>query len=147
MSINIKLAKEHENQINDPEIRRELTEIQNFISEQNFNYMQDTINFVLIRAYYYDVKKSMTAIGVYVNKTQYTIYGLKGRLNLNFKNLNAEIASMNLTFPPEFIGELKPDEGLLLHLDIPVKGLNEDAVFTVKDLTGGLYNIEFIKNV
>ena len=44
----------------------------------------------------------------------------------------------------EFIGKLDADEGLLIHLDVPVIGLSEDAVFNIRDISGELDNVKIV---
>lgn len=144
MAVKIKIAKAHENQLNDEEIKRELTEVQEFFNTTDFQYSEGTINFIMLRAIYTHIKRSMIIIGVYVNKTDKCVHGLGSELNLKFKKLNAKILTINTTFPEEFIGKLDIDDGLLIHIEVPVIGLERDAVFNINDISGELSNIKLI---
>ncbi|MBD7913265.1 MULTISPECIES: hypothetical protein [Clostridium] len=145
MAIRIKVAKVQEDQLVDEDIKREVDSIQQFFNLTNFEFAEGTVNFVLIKGIYSHIKRSMLVIGVYVNKTDNTVYGISSELNLKFNNLEADIMSINTTFPEEFVGKLDVDDGLLVHLDIPVVGLNEDAEFSVKDISGELNNVKLIE--
>lgn len=145
MTVKIKLAKGHEGLLKDEDIKRELEGIQEFFDTTDFQYVEENINFVMLKGIYTHIKRSMLIVGVYVNKTDRCIYGMSSELNLEFRNRNAEIMTVSTSFPEEFIGKLDIDEGLLIHLDVPVAGLNEDAVFSVSDISGELDNIKIIK--
>lgn len=145
MSIKIKLAKEHQTQANNKDVKRELDEMQKYFDDSSFEFGNNTITYVLIRGYYSDIDKAMNVVGVFVNNTNQSIYGLRGKLELNFKNKNAQIAVASLTFPEEFLGEVKVDEGVIMHITIPVRGLSEDGVFTSSDIEGRFSDIEYIK--
>ncbi|QAA34558.1 hypothetical protein [Clostridium manihotivorum] len=144
MAIKIKVAKVHESQLGDEEIKREVSEVQEFFNTTDFQYSEGTINFVMLRGIYTHVKRSMLIVGVYVNKTDKCIHGISSELNLKFKNLNAQILTIETMFPEEFIGKLDVDEGLLIHIDVPVIGLDKDAIFNINDISGGLSNVKLI---
>jgi hypothetical protein len=145
MAIKIKIAKQHESQLKDEDIKREIEDVQEFFDTADFKYSEGTINFVVLKGIYSHIKRSMLIIGVYVNKTDSCVYGIGSELNLQFRNIEAQIMNASISFPEEFIGKLDVDEGLLIHLDIPVMGLNEDAVFDIRDISGGLNNVKIIK--
>lgn len=145
MAITIKIAKEHENQLKDKDIKREVSEVQKFFDTANFDYTKGTINFVMLKGIYSHIKRSILVIGVFINKTDSSIYGISSKLNLKFKKVNAQIMTIETTFPEEFIGKLDVDEGLLVHLEIPTIGLSNDAVFDISDISGELNNIKLIK--
>lgn len=145
MAVKIIIAKEHENQLKDNDIKREVEEVQEFFNTANFEYSEGTINFVMLKGIYSHIKRSILVIGVYINKTDSCVYGISGELNLKFKNIDAEFMTASIYFPEEFIGKLDIDEGLLVHLDIPVIGLNKDAVFDITDISGEFNNIKLIK--
>lgn len=145
MAVRIKVAKQHENQLKDKNIKREVEEVQKFFDTTDFKYSEGTINFVILKGVYSHIKRSMLVIGVYINKTDSSIYGISSELHLKFKNINGEIMPISVAFPEEFIGELKIDEGLLVHFDAPVVGLNKDQIFNANDISGELNHIKLIK--
>lgn len=145
MAVKIKIAKEHESQLKDKDIKREVEEVQKFFNTANFEYSEGTINFVMLKGIYSHIKRSIIIIGVYVNKTDSCVYGISSELNLKFRNIDAQIMTTNTNFPEEFIGKLDVDEGLLIHLYIPVIGLNKDAIFDITDISGELNNVKLIK--
>lgn len=46
-----------------------------------------------------------------------------------------------INFDEEFMGELKVNEALLVHIGIPVKGLISDSVFLFNDISGNFENV------
>ena len=146
MSIKIKVPEIHKNQLENPQIKNELEEVQDIFNKADFPFVEDTINFVFLKGEYHNIEKKMVIIGVFVNKTSEMIQGINASIRLKFRHLNAEIMPMTVAFPEEFVGRLVPDEGLLFHLSMPVKGLKEDAVFASKDIAGGIENVMLLKS-
>lgn len=146
MSIKIKVPEIHKNQLENPQIKNEREEVQEIFRKADFPFIEDTINFVFLKGQYYDIEKKMVVIAVFVNKTKQMVQGINASIRLKFRQLNAEIMPMTVAFPEEFVGRLAPDEGLLFHLSIPVKGLKEDAVFSSRDIAGGIENVTLLKS-
>ncbi|QUW22976.1 hypothetical protein JSQ81_05215 [Sporosarcina sp. Marseille-Q4063] len=144
MAIKIVLAKAHENQQNDPEIQRELSDIQTFFTEKEFNFEVKSLNFVILRGLYSHVDRMLTVIGVFVNKTEKTINGLKAELAFRVKgNPEARLSGVKLDLPQYFLGDLKPNEGFVLHIKVMTKGLSkEKETYQATELLGELRNIE-----
>lgn len=86
----------------------------------------------------------MLVVGVYVNNTKDNIYGFSSKLRLKFVNINGQIATVNSAFDEKFIGKLESGEGMLIHLEVPVRELNKDEEFTIKDISGMLDEIKYV---
>lgn len=147
MSVKIKIAKSREAALNDEEVMKELQGVQEFFDTADFKYEANTINFVLLKGFYYHLKRATCIVGVFVNKTGISINEIKGTLNFKFRNLNAQIMNVDLNFPEEFMGCINDNEGLLVHMNIPTAGLNKDEVFDIRDLSGELSNVKIKKVV
>lgn len=146
MSIKIRVPEINKKQLENPQIKNELEEVQDIFNKADFPFVTDTVNFVFLKGQYYNIEKKMVIIAVFVNKTNEVIQGINASIRLKFRQLNAEIMPMTVAFPEEFVGHLAPDEGLLFHLSIPVKGLKEDAVFSSRDIAGGIENVTLLKS-
>ncbi|CAK7060380.1 MAG: hypothetical protein EUB_03467 [Eubacterium sp.] len=146
MSIKIRVPEINKKQLENPQIKNELEEVQDIFKKADFPFVTDTVNFVFLKGQYYNIEKKMVIIAVFVNKTNEVIQGINASIRLKFRQLNAEIMPMTVAFPEEFVGHLAPDEGLLFHLSIPVKGLKEDVVFSSRDIAGGIENVTLLKS-
>lgn len=146
MTVKVKVAKVHEEQLQDENIKRELEDIQKYFNSTDFNYAENTINFVFIKGIYSHIKRAMLVVGVYVNNTKDDIYGFSSKLRLKFINIDGQIATVNSAFDENFIGKLQPEEGMLIHLEVPVRGLNKDEEFSIKDIAGMLDEIKYVKD-
>lgn len=146
MSIKIRVPEINKKQLENPQIKNELEEVQDIFNKADFPFVTDTVNFVFLKGQYYNIEKKMVIIAVFVNKTNEVIQGINASIRLKFRQLNAEIMPMTVAFPEEFVGHLAPDEGLLFHLSIPVKGLKEDVVFSSRDIAGGIENVTLLKS-
>ena len=136
MPIRIVLAKEHQEQLQDEEIKKEYESIRDAFLSTNLNYQEGTINCIFIKGVYHNDEEKMTAACVFVNKMDKPVKEIHGVLRLKFQSLDAQIAKSTLDFDEDFMGDLAPDEGLLFHINIPVRGLSEDEVFLIEDIEG-----------
>lgn len=142
--IKIVPAKAHESQMNDPEIKREINDVQEFFNTRSFPFKKGTINYVLLRGTYSHIERAMTIVGVFVNTTGKTICGLK--TNIEFRaneKREAQFGEILLELPQSFLGEIKENEGFVLHIKVPVQGLDASKqIYEAPELSGALKNVE-----
>lgn len=136
MSIQIVAARAHQSQLQTAQAGEEYRRIQEAFQGVQPDYKEGTVNLVFVSGSYTDLEKKMAAACVLVNKTGQAIKELHGVLRLQFGTQDAEIASATLDLDEVFLGRLAPDAGLLIHLNIPVRGLWEDRVFGIRDVRG-----------
>lgn len=141
MAIQIVVARAHQKQLETAQVREECRRIQESLQQVQPGYKEGTVNVVFISGSYFDFAKKMTAACVFVNKTGRAIRELHGVLRLQFQAETAEIAAATLDFDEGFLGSLAPDEGLLVHLNIPVRGLQEDGVYDIRDVRGSFEDV------
>lgn len=141
MSTKVVLAKAHENQLSDAEIKKEFESISELYKTKTLNYRDGTINFVFVKGLYKHCERKMITICLFVNKMSDAIKELHGILKLEFKNSDAKIAKATINFDEAFMGTLCKDEALLVHIGIPVKGLNDNDEFTINDINGNFSDV------
>ena len=71
---------------------------------------------------------------VFINNMEKSIKELHGIVEIEVVNSDVEFARATLNFDEKFMGKVENKEAILIHLDIPVKGLTEDKVFEQNDL-------------
>lgn len=142
--IKIVPAKAHKDQMNDHNIRRELDEIQTFFDTRTFSFQDGTVNFVIMRGLYSHIERTMTVVGVFVNTTGKTICGLKASLQFQARaQKDARFGEIALELPRSFLGEIKQNEGFILHLKVPVQGLEATKeMYDAPELTGAVKDVE-----
>jgi len=142
--INIVLAQAHQSQLEHPNIQRELRDIQTFFNEAHLSFKEGTVNYVLIRGLYNHAERSMNMVGVFVNKTEQLLCGLETTLSYQVKNHpSARFVDVELQLPPNFVGEIKPNEGFIVHLNVQVEGLSgEQEVFEATELAGNVSDLK-----
>jgi len=140
-SIKIIVPNKYEKQL-DAGIAREVEDVQKYFDKTEFEFNYGEISFIFLKGFYQHIKRKMTVVGVYVNKTDHSLYELKSSLRLRFQNISAEIATMHMLFPSDFIGEIKPNEGMLVHIEVPVRSLKKDQKFDASDMAGELFDVE-----
>lgn len=142
--IKIVLAKAHEKQMHHPNLKRELDDVQSFFNKRTFPLQKGTVQFVLLKGIYSAIERAMMIIGVFVNMTEHPICGLKA--SLQFHSLikkEVRFAKIALELPPSFLGEIQHNEGFILHLKVPVQGLDAIKVeYTAPELTGLVTNVQ-----
>lgn len=141
MAIKVTLAKAHQAQLEDSEISKELCSVEEEVNKVDLPFQEDTINFVFIKGVYLHSEKKMITACLFVNKIGKPITELHGVLRLSFKSRKAQIAKTTVDFDEPFIGILNPDEALLVHFGIPVKGLSDDENFMISDISGNFEDV------
>lgn len=136
MAIKVVLAKSHHMQLEDAEIRKELSSVETEVNRVELPFQEGTINYVFLKGIYVHNERKMITACLFLNKMNQPITELHGVLNLKFKTRKALIAKTTINFDEPFIGLLNPGEGLLVHLGVPVKGLSCDENFTISDISG-----------
>lgn len=146
MSIKVTLAKAHQAQLEDVEISKELCSIEEEVNKVDLPFQEDTINFVFIKGAYLHSEKKMLTACLFVNKMDKPIKELHGVVRLRFKSRMAQIAKTTVNFDEPFIGTINPDEALLVHFGIPVKGLSDDENFMISDISGNFEDVRVTLN-
>lgn len=145
--IKIVLAKAHEEQIKNPDIQKEVMDVQQFFDENSFPFEEGKIHYVILRGNYEPIDKSMTVAGVFVNHSGSPIKALKGSLQLELKeNQEAAFPKMDFQFPPEFLGEINHKEGFIIHVKVPAENMPEEKrVYQATELAGRIGDIQVIQ--
>jgi len=146
MAIKVILAKAHQVQLEDDEISKELHSVQEEVNKVDLPFQEGTINFVFIKGIYIHSEKKMLTACLFVNKMDKPITELHGVLHLSFKNRKAQIAKTTIDFDEPFIGILNPDEALLVHFGIPIKGLSNNEEYAVSNVTGSFEEVRVTYN-
>lgn len=141
MSIKVVVANAHKNQLNNADAIEEINNIEEIVNENDIVFKENTINYFFIKGFYNHKNRSMLTIGLLVNKMDSPVKEIHGALRMKFKHEQALIAKATLDFDEQFIGVINPDEALLVHLNIPVKGLKNNREFDKVDLDGSFDNV------
>lgn len=141
MSINVVLAKAHLQQLKDEGLKKEYESIKELYKDVPLNYKENTINFVFVKGIYDHFERKMLVVCLFVNKIDKPIKEISGQINMEFSNKNAQIANITFYFDEEFLGTLNKDDALLVHFQVPVKGLKENTEIFSRDLKGTLDDV------
>lgn len=141
-NIKIKLVKAHLCQYKDLEIQRELDSVQCAINEMKFSLDQEAVYMVFIKGIYDDFNKKMTTALVFINNTGKSITELSGVVRIRAKEPKINIAKARINFDEQFLGEIDDKEGILIHLNIPVKGLNKNREFEANEMMGEFSDVK-----
>ena len=141
MAITVKVAKAHEGQLADEDILQELESVRKAVREVVIPYREGSINFVFIKGIYVPAERKMITACLFVNKMDKAIIELHGELRLGLNIENTMVAKTTVDFDETFMGALAKDEALLVHFNIPVKGLTESREFSIEDVYGKFENV------
>ena len=142
MAIKVVVAKAHESQLLEEEIKKEYDSISEAYSTAQLSYKEGTINLVFVKGIYVHSERKMVTACLLVNKMEQAIKELHGEVRLRFTKHTAKIAKSTINFDEPFLGQLKRDEALLFHLNIPVKGLESNETFAYCDIEGTFENVK-----
>ncbi|MFC4620326.1 hypothetical protein ACFO4N_16610 [Camelliibacillus cellulosilyticus] len=144
--IKIVLADAHKEQMQNNDVAKELKDVQAFFQDKHFLFKEGTVNFVILRGIYRHLERVLTIAGVFVNKTGKSIKGLKGNLKFDLKEKgNTKFPGIEFDFPQSFLGKLENNAGFIIHINVPVEGLNkEKKVYDATELTGAVEDVEVV---
>ncbi len=126
MTVKAVLAKAHEELRDNPTIQHQLTEIQKLLDTRELPMKENTINFVSIQGIYDADKKSIFLISLFINNMTRPVNEIHAELRLHLEREGVQLATITLNFGKEFIGVLNPQEAMMIHLQIPARGLQQD---------------------
>lgn len=132
--IHIKLAQAHENQSKNFDVQREIKEIQEYCNLTEIKLEAESINVMCLRGDYDNFQKATKVVFVFINYIGKTIKELHGDIRIYVDNEKVQFAKTTIDFDENFMGNLQCNEGMLVHLNIPTRGLSEDKSFKTKDL-------------
>lgn len=128
------LAKAHAGQLADEDVVREMDSVQNYIRKMEYDPEADEIYGVFLRGEYRDFEKRMNAALVFINNLNRPICELHGVLRFAAADEKVQFARTVIDFDRDFLGSVGVEEALLVHLNIPVKGLRENKTFSAREL-------------
>ena len=130
----VKLVEAHQNQLRDFDVKKELRSIQSYISQLKVELDEKSVYILVLKAIYNNYSKRATTVMVFINNMEKSIKELHGIVEIEVVNSDVEFARATLNFDEKFMGKVENKEAILIHLDIPEKGLTEDKVFEQNDL-------------
>ncbi len=140
--IKLKLAKAHQIQALQEDVKKERDSIENYINEKVQPIAEGGISLIPIKGLYHHKKRTMVLVAAFVNTIDSEIIGIKGRLKCNVVGTTSPIISFD--FPESFVGVLRKNEGFPIHFEIPIKGLDFDIEVEGRELNCELDNIEVL---
>lgn len=140
-SCKVVLPKALAYQSKDDDIQREMMSVEEYISQIEFD-KEESVYVVPLKGTYYDFEKRMNTVVAFVNRLNKPICELHCLIRISSSIENVEIASMTIDFDRDFLGAVEPNVAVLVHFNIPVKGLTEDRVFSNKELE---YSVEDVR--
>lgn len=124
--------------------RMELEDIQRYMDGIDIEFPPSSVLYMALKGRYTHINRSMFLIGVLINNSDKVILGLDAQLRLKLMDTPADAAKLHLKFPPEFVGKLGPAQAMLIHLSVPVRGLDGDAGFEANQITSSLDAVQVL---
>lgn len=140
-NIIIKLANAHQNQLRDFDVKREIKSVQEYINSLKLRFDDNTVCLVCLRGYYDDFTKKTNTAFIFINQLGKPIKELHGEIRINVESKEVKFAKTTIDFDEKFIGILQHNEGMLVHIDIPTRGLCSDTLFTTNELNVQFTNV------
>ncbi|MCD8299909.1 MAG: hypothetical protein LUC41_01835 [Clostridiales bacterium] len=138
--IRVKLVKAHEFQSKDIDVERELRDVQEYLDSDSIKWPEEGVGMMFLRGVYDNLTKKMATALVFSNHTGKTIDELHGIIE--FKSQPPlQFARITINFDREFMGDVKNKEAILVHLNVPVKGMDRDRQFNTHDLQCGFSDV------
>ncbi len=137
----VKVAEAHKEQLSDFELQREIRDVQTFLSSVNVDSVENAVAFLFLEGRYDDFEKKMSSVMLFLNGTGKPIKELRGTLRLKTDG-PVQFAKASIAFDQPFMGVLQDHEALLIHMNIPVRGLRENRVFKASDIEADFSEVQ-----
>lgn len=126
-------------QLEREDARRELADVQAFLDTSGIDYGDGAVEFTPLAASYVHAERLVHLVCLFANTLGYPIDELHGVLRLavsadDTQHAGARFATMTFDFDHGFMGTLQHGEAMLVHVNVPAKGLHEDVSFAVRGL-------------
>jgi len=125
----------------DSSVKSELLRVQEYFDSTDLEMPNPSLYFVALKGAYTHIKRKLLLVAVFANKTDKNLAAIKATVKLKVAHPTADLADSQVAFPSEFMGVLHPDEAMLVHINIPVRGLEKDQVFEANDFASELTDI------
>ena len=149
MVIKVTCAKAHKDQLCNSDLLKEIASIEEKINRLHFDYPENSVSFVFVNGMYIHAERKLAVVCLFVSRLEQAINELSGTLSLTFTEKSAEIAKTTIGFDEPFMGELLPNQALLVQINIPVRGLHHDERIMFSDIVGRFENVKvtFVKSL
>ena len=137
----VKVAEAHKEQLSDFELQREIRDVQTFLSSVNVDSVENAVAFLFLEGRYDDFEKKMSSVMLFLNGTGKPIKELRGTLRLKTDG-PVQFAKASIAFDQPFMGVLQDHEALLIHMNIPERGLLENKVFKASDIEADFSEVQ-----
>ena len=141
----IKLPKEYLEGPQKGDFEKELLNVQSYFDGAGLQFEKGFINFVFLKGLYSHMNRSTLVLGVFLNTLPDEIFALSGNLSLRHISDDSFSAEVAILVQEESIGQLKTNEGLLVHLEIPTQGVSGNTVFEADEIEATFADVEYVK--
>jgi len=143
MASNIKavLPLAYDQMYEDSSVKNELLKVQEYFDHTDLEMTDPSLYFIALKGAYTHISRKLFLIAVFTNNTGKLLKAFKATVKLKIAHHTAELAETQVSFPPEFLGVFHPNEGMLVHINIPVRGLEKDQIFEARDFISEVTNI------
>ena len=132
--IQVKLAKAHKIQEKNFDVQRELKSIQEYLNQTEIKLPYDAICLMCLRGSYDDFSKNTNTAFLFINCMRRPINEIHGVITMHADEKGIQFARATVDFDEPFMGTLSDREALLVHLNVPTRGVSEDRIFKNTEL-------------
>ena len=120
--------------------------VQEYLDNTPIALHEGELNFLFFDGRFHYEYQITQLVGIFINATDSVITNISGDLafSCDGSDLNAgEGEIFQISFSEEYVGELDPDDAMLVFLNFPTAGLSEDVVIGTFDLSTTFENVTF----
>ena len=134
-NIKVKLVEAHQSQLKNFDVKKELQSVQEYVNGLEIELENRTVFLVCIQGNYDDFGKRTNTVFVIINNCGKAIRELHGVIKVKSCILHTvQFAKATIDFDEALMGKIENNEGMLVHLNIPTRGLNQNKIFKSTEL-------------
>jgi len=118
---------------------------QEYFDNTKLNFSLPTLYFVPLGGIYVHDNQNLLITGAFVNRYEMPIVAVSATVDIQVNIEGVQMDPIEISLGPGFMGMLQPNEALLITLEAPALGLEEDEMFDSFQFASELTNIRIIE--
>ncbi|MBC1420506.1 hypothetical protein [Listeria seeligeri] len=124
--------------------KKELASVQAYLDTNPMELQKNTINCLILEGRTIEIREKMHVVLVLVNECEFPVTAMKFQFKITCKNEedNIQFAEATIYLDHDYLGKLNKREGIIFHIEIPIKGKPRKAIYKNSDLNGELKQVQ-----
>ncbi|MBC2000860.1 hypothetical protein QJV15_07710 [Listeria cossartiae subsp. cayugensis] len=123
--------------------KKELVSVQDYLDANPMVLQENTINCLILEGRTIELREKMHVVLVLINQCDFSVNAMKFQFKIKCaKEPKLQFAEATIYLDPDYLGQLNTGEGIIFHIEIPIKGKAMKDIYKNSDLKGELTQVQ-----